>query len=79
MTKAIHTKVFVIAGTVGDKIEYLGFDSASGGYPYCSAFIRDVTSDIDRAILWLKDAEKNLPRLKNAKIYEISLREYAMT
>lgn len=75
MAEVIHTKEYVVAGTVGDRIEYLSFDSVSGGYPYVSSYIRDQTSDLQRAVQWLEDAEKNLPRLKNAKVYEISLCE----
>ena len=75
MAEVIHTKVYIVAGTVGDRVEYLGFDSASGGYPYASAYIRDQTSDLQQAVQWLEDAEKNLPQLKNIKVYQISLHE----
>lgn len=75
MAKVVDTKVYVVAGTVDGRMEYLSFDSASGGYPYASASIQYKTHDLRQAVEWLKDATKNLPSLSNPKVYEISLCE----
>ena len=76
MTQTNATKYFVVGATDNKmKFVYLGFDSASGGYPYVSGVPRDLTSDIKQATEWLAGAEKNLKKLENPKIYEIILRE----
>ena len=72
----IDTKIYVVGGTSNNsKFSYLGFDSASGGYPCVSDVPRDLTSDVQQATKWLADAKKNLKRLENVKIYEIMLQE----
>ena len=76
MAKVADSNTYIVASIASDgKMEYLSFDSASGGYPYASASIRDQTSSLEQAIEWLKDAKRNLPRLNNPKVYEICLSE----
>jgi hypothetical protein len=74
----VGQKRYVVAGSTRDgNTEYVGFDSASGGYPYASAVLVNTTADLAKAISWMKDAEKNLHIIKNPKVfsYEIKLSE----
>ena len=74
----ITTATYVVAGHTlkgGDKLQFLGFDSHSGGYPWASSYIQDKTSDIMQAISWLGDAKSDFVKISNPKVYEVILRE----
>jgi hypothetical protein len=74
-------KQYLVSGMVGGKTSYLGFDEASGGYPWASDRIDAVTTDLNEAHKWLKDAKKNLVALKGPRVFsfEINLVEVDMT
>jgi hypothetical protein len=65
-----NSKRYVVAQHVRGRWEYLAFDSASGGYPYLSNSIREITFVLSNAVKWLKSMEKEYPDMR---IYEICL------
>jgi glyoxylate utilization-related uncharacterized protein len=73
------SKLYVVAGEVSGKTEYLNFDSASGGYPYSSTAIRDKTANLQKAVDWVEEAKKYYTSMSNPKVYEILLQETDVT
>lgn len=77
----VKTKVFVVGGMVKDygkdtkSLEFVGHDSASGGYPYAATIYSAAkTPDFERAARWLSvDAKES--HLEDPKIYELVLEE----
>lgn len=77
----VKTKVFVVGGMAKDygkdtkSLQFVGHDSASGGYPYsASIYSATKTPDFERAVRWLSlDAKES--HLEDPKIYELVLEE----
>ena len=71
---------YVVAGEVScADLEFLDFDSASGGYPYAANYIRNVYNTPLDAWKDLPEATSNYVQMKYPKVYRIVLEEVDMT
>jgi hypothetical protein len=71
----IKTNQLVVAGFIKGKLNYLGFDSNSGGYPYASSYMQSRTGELSEAVSWLPEATSSYCGIPDPKVYEIVLRE----
>ena len=79
IVSAIKLDKYVVAGEVSyADLEFLGFDSASGGYPYASNWIRNVYNTSLDAWKDLPEATSDYVRMKDPKVYRIVLEEVDM-
>ncbi len=72
----IDTGLYVVGGYKNGKFGTVGFDDASGGYPYFDPVLRDKTSSLESAkTSWLEDAKSSYVGITDAKVYRIVLEE----
>lgn len=71
---------YVIAGKVScAELEFLDFDSLSGGYPFAFNRIRNTYESALNAHKDLPEATSDYVRMKDPKVYRIVLEEVDMT
>ena len=77
----IKLDMYVAAGLRldADSMEFLDFDSASGGYPFAANYIRNTYNTPWDAWKDLPEATSNYVHMKDPKVYRVLLEEVDMT
>lgn len=73
--ESIKLNKFVVAGKVSSELEFLAFDSNSGGYPYASSTLNNIYRSPAEAFKDLPEAYSDHIRMKDPRVYRIVLEE----